>query len=131
MTLVDTSFVIDLLRGNEAVTDRLGELIVSGGPIKMSSITLAELERGLVFTSASDETQVRMRNNLESIETIPVIDAIAIRAGGIRGKLDLLGRTLPTEDCIIAATAMWQGSSLLTADRGFERIHDLDVEFYR
>jgi predicted nucleic acid-binding protein len=131
MTLADTSFVIDLLRGHNAAADRLGELLVGGYPLYVSTVTLLEIERGLIHHSVDDGKHRRAIEDLSFFNTIPVDSQIARIAGRIQGRLTKEGQSLPTEDCIIAATSQRMAETLLTSDRHFERIPDLVLEFHR
>ena len=131
MTLADTSFVVDLLRGRSQAVDRLGELLVGGLPLYVSTITLMEIERGLIHHKLGDDQHRKTVEGLSYFDSVPVNDQIARLAGRIQAKLAKEGQSLPTEDCLIAATSQQMVETLLTADRHFERIPDLVLEFHR
>ena len=109
----DTNFAIYHLAGNTCVRPYAhAELAIS---------VVTEME--LLSKPAMSDTDVGAAELfIETCQVIELNAAIKATAIGLRREY----RTkLP--DAIVAATALWLGVPLLTADKGFSRISGLDV----
>jgi len=107
--LLDTTFVIDVLRGVPAALERLDRLHDEGDEPLVTSITTTELWSGRVAgREAAIEGAVRY---LEYIHAGP---STARRAGEWRAAARQAGKTLDTTDALIAATAFDVGAAVLT-----------------
>lgn len=116
--LVDTNVVSELARPspNAGVVEWSGHVT----RIALSAITVEELYFGLSW-----RPNVRVSTWLAAFieahcEVLPVDDAIAARAGHLRGDLRAQGETRTQADMLIAATATLHGLTLVTRnDRDF------------
>jgi predicted nucleic acid-binding protein len=121
MITLDTNAVIYHTSGDTSVRDRIIRAIEHGGPMYVSAITVAELFR---FPDLSVAEESATTLFLSGCSIINVDSAIAQHAGVI-GRL----YGLKLADSIIAATALFTGTTLLTRNtRDFKRIADLVVE---
>lgn len=127
----DTSFIIDVLNGDEGALARLDAIEAERRPEKVSAITVLELYEGIVQTDRPGDEQEAVLGVLDS-KTILTADAgIMRRAGRLSGELIANGEQIDREDCIIAATALSEGEAVVTRNEGhFERIPQLDVVSY-
>jgi len=127
----DTSFIIDVLNGDEGALARLDAIEAERRPEKVSAITVLELYEGIVQTDRPEDEQEAVLGVLDS-KTILAADAgIMRRAGRLSGELIANGEQIDREDCIIAATALSEGEAVVTRNEGhFERIPRLDVVSY-
>jgi predicted nucleic acid-binding protein len=127
----DTSFIIDLLRGDADARAFLDILEKENRPEKLASITVLELYEGL---ARSNPSEARRRKVLDVLETKHVIDADAAvmqRAGQLSGALITDGQWTDREDCVVAATALLHDEPVVTGNADhFERIDGLDVRTY-
>jgi tRNA(fMet)-specific endonuclease VapC len=120
MILVDTSFIIDILKNN-ATSLALLQKYDSSDSLAVSSLTVFEL-----FQYAGDVSN-------EIIETLVVLDAtktICKKAGGLRRELQKKGKEISPADSIIAATALEHDILLITSDSHFKRIPNLNILHY-
>jgi predicted nucleic acid-binding protein len=107
--LLDTTFLIDVLRGVPAALERLDRLHQEGDEPLVTAITTAELWAGRVAgTEAAIEGVVRY---LEYLHAGP---STARRAGEWRADARQAGKMLATPDALIAATAFDVGAAILT-----------------
>lgn len=130
--LLDTSLLVDAMRGREdavLLVDRLDE---SREPTVIPTPALYEIEAGLRFRGSRSEAKAVHR----TAERFPLIDfdeAAAVDAAEIRAELLRLGKPKNHVDVMIAGIAMAGGHRLVTRDRDFETISDavgLEVEAY-
>jgi len=110
--LLDTTVLIDLLRGRAPRRQFIQELLVKGHTFAISALNMAEIYAGM--RPAEEE---RTDSFLSSFECFPVTPAIARHGGLLRSEWARKGITLHLADTIIAATAIQQGLVLLTDNR--------------
>lgn len=127
----DTSFVIDLLRGAKSAIDTLEWLEANRVPEKLSSVTVMELQEGIIRSGHPDEKKQRIQSVLTSKHIIAADQEVIMKAGTISGQLYQDGTPIDREDCMIGATAILEDEPVLTNNVDhFRRIPDLDVETY-
>jgi predicted nucleic acid-binding protein len=123
--LVDTTVVIDLLRGRDAVTARLRALRGAGDSGYVCAITVEETVRGL---------HPREREAAERLFSGLRIALLGERegwqAGEWRRQYAARGRTLAQADCLIAAAALGIGGRLATANKKDFPMPELTVEHW-
>lgn len=129
MVLLDTSILVDLLRGRGDAAARLAALERRREPIKIPAVALFELHRGVAASRAPAAERERIHAVLASNIVVPFDEEAARLAGDVAGALLAQGRTIDPEDAMIAGTALAAGESLLTRNRRhYERIDGLRLE---
>ncbi len=118
-TLLDTSALIVLLRrrpprGTEGVAAAAEDRIRAGRAL-LASVTVAELLVG----ARDEEAESRVSALLEKLPVVAFDRDLATLAGRMGRDARRAGRVLPLPDLAIAATAVWIGVPLLTADSDF------------
>ncbi|MFC6723419.1 type II toxin-antitoxin system VapC family toxin [Halobium palmae] len=127
----DTSFIVDILRGDDEALVVLDVLERESRPQKVSAITALELYEGVARSDASEAKQEEIFRVLESKHVLDADHTVMRKAGLLSGRLIRGGRRIDREDCVIAATALLEDEPVLTRNRKhFERIDGLDVEGY-
>ena len=127
----DTSFIIDLLNGDEGALARLDAIEDERRPEKISSITVLELHEGVAQTDRPEDEQKAVLSVLDSKTILAADGNIMRQAGQISGELITNDERIDREDCIIAATALKGGEAVVTRNEDhFERIPHLDVVSY-
>lgn len=107
--LLDTNFVIGLLKGNEAVQSVLPDYPISLQDCSCSFITRIEL---LGFPAITDAETKSIEKLLSAMNYVPMSQAIEDATIQIRRE-----HSLKTPDAIIAATAIVNDLELLTLDQ--------------
>lgn len=131
MTLADTSFLIDLMRGVPGAVRRRAELEEAEGPVGVPSIVVYELERGAEASRTPAAERARMRLVLEARPVLPLDEAAARAAGVVEGALVRQGLTIDPEDALIAGTALSRAQGLVTRNvRHFGRVPGLRIQTY-
>jgi predicted nucleic acid-binding protein len=121
--LLDTTVLIDVLRGRADRRALLVELAVSGHTLVTSAINLGEVYAGM---RQEEETQTELF--LSTLECYAVTPEIARRAGRLKSEWARKGKTLTLADMIVAATALEHGLTLMTDNRKDFPLSEL--EFY-
>lgn len=106
--LLDTNFVIGLLRGASSYWEYLDRLVEEAVPAT-SAVTRSE-----IFAGCHPHEERATTNLLDRLETIPVHTSIADLAGRYVYRFRKKGLTLHMEDALIGATAVIEGLVLVT-----------------
>ena len=125
--LVDTDWVIDHLRGVEAITTRLDELSSEG--LGLSVVSLAELYEGVYYSRDPAESESILEQFLvPQLMILGIDDEICRIFGRERGRLRQEGQSIGDMDLFIAATCSRHDLTLLTNNRRhFERVEGLTI----
>jgi len=128
--ILDSTFLIDVLRGDADVSDLIEEIDASGTPF-VSAVTVMELHEGIHLVDATKAERERVRELLTGINELPFDRACAMRAGEINAGLVSEGDPIDETDVMIAATALVNGRPVVTRNtEHFERVEGLDVVTY-
>lgn len=129
MIILDTSILIDLLKGEKKVTSYIQNLKETHFAI--SIITLAELELGFHFLSSKKQSETKKKLSKliqdKTIQVIPVDAKVTVWYGKIQSLLKSKGKILSQFDGLIAATALTYSYTLLTTDTDFLRVTQLNI----
>lgn len=124
MTLVDTDVLIWNFRGNPRAAK-----LLDGERFALSAVTYMELLQGL-----RDKTELQtLRRALRfwQAETVHINEEISARAMFLVEEY-ALSHNMQMADALIAASALYLGSPLLTAnDRHYRHITDLSIKLFR
>lgn len=118
MPVLDTCFLIDLLRGRPAAVSLLRDLEGRREPLKVPAIVLHELYRGVAASKFTSRERAVVEAALGGKPILPYGPEAARAGGTLEAKLHRGGRRLDPEDCMIAATALTEGDELVTRDGG-------------
>ena len=107
--LLDTTTIIDHLRGDEKVNFCLEEIGARGDIAGCCCINITE-----TYTGMKVKEKEKTDKFIESLYYFGVTKEIAKLAGKLKQKYGKKGKTLATSDVIIAATAIAYGLILIT-----------------
>ena len=128
--LLDTSFLIDLMNGDEDAVEKARELETELVQQRISSMTLFELYYGIARATESENERQNVEDVLASKPIHPADTAVMRKAGRLAGKLQNEGEPVGDGDVIIAATAKVVDEAVLTRNvEDFERL-DVEIESY-
>ena len=112
--LADTNAVLYFLSGNDCMKPYVSS--------RFAFSVISEMEL-LSFPKITDDEETRIRGFLGASSSVPLTDSIKDRTIALRRAYNI---KLP--DAIIAASAIEQDLTLITADTGFEKIEELKFE---
>jgi tRNA(fMet)-specific endonuclease VapC len=131
MPLLDTCFVIDVLRGEPKAAALLDLLRQGSAPLGTSPHTHFELYAGIGRSKRPQEELQRVEAFLDSLAVFQFGPEAARQAGLLDAQLARDGETVSLIDLMIAATAMQAGQDLVTRNHNdFDRIPGLRVLRY-
>lgn len=130
--ILDTSYLIDLMAGDDDAHGKGRELVATGEPQLVPAVVAYELRRGAVKAGSDDERR-RVNNVLDMYTTVPLRTETAERAGLLHGEADLdaggnagLDQVYP----MIAAVAAAFDDAVLTDNADDFRSLGVPVETY-
>jgi predicted nucleic acid-binding protein len=110
--LLDTSVLIDVLRGRNQRREALAALVRAHESLVTTTLNVAELYVGMLpGEEASTEAL------LDGLQCFDLTGSIARLGGKLKNQWSQRGRTLSLADALIAATAIEERCALLTDDR--------------
>ena len=115
--LLDTSFLIDLINGEERVSETHEK---TRGEQAASTVSVYELSKFDGFDISSIEEKRVLSFSTDD----------ASRAGDVYRSLEEKGEPVGETDTMIAGVALSRGLKLVTRDRDFENIDGLDTLSY-
>ena len=123
--LLDTTVLIDLLRGRKGALDRLSGLRRSGDRPHTCAVIVEEVTRGL--HAAEQDAAERLFGGLR---IVPLRAAEGRAAGEWRRTYAVRGVTLAQADCLVAAAASTIGGRLATGNPKHFPMDGLTVEHW-
>ena len=126
--MLDTNICIYIIKQKpENVIERFRQAQVS--EIGVSSITLSELEYGVMKSAKSEQNKLALVQFIAPIEISAYDDVAAQHYGVIRANLERQGTPIGSLDMLIAAHALSQNSVLITNNESeFKRVSNLKIE---
>jgi len=106
--ILDTNFVIGLLRGVSSYWDYLERLVEEAVP------TISVVTRSEIFAGCHPHEERATTNLLDRFETVSIYVSISDLAGKYIYQFRKRGLTLHLEDSLIGATAVVEGLTLVT-----------------
>ncbi len=110
--LLDTSVLIDVLRGRPDRKAELANLVRAGHRLMTTAVNVAEIYAGMRVAEAP-----RTEEFLSGLECLELKLTDARLAGRMKHKWSEKGRTLTLADTMIAAIALENGCHLFTDNR--------------
>jgi hypothetical protein len=123
--LLDTTALIDVLRGSPGVRARLDELERRREALLACAVNVEELVRGL--RPEEEDAAARL---LQGLRIAPLGRLEGIRAGSWRREHAQRGVTLSQSDCLVAAAAVSAGARLATGNSRHFPFPELVVEHW-
>ena len=124
--MLDTNTVSYLLRGDIVVAKKVRNIPMDA--VCISVITEAELLYGLAKRSSGRRLRELVKRLLDRVDVLPWNREVAARYGDLRAHLERKGMTLGPLDMQIAAHALAEAAVLVTNDRAFLQVSELEIE---
>ena len=129
--ILDTDFIINLLRNDIGAKNKLQQLIADSRPLIIAAPTLFELYGGIERSSKPEQEKKKVITVLQTMTIFSLDEQSSIKAGEIDGSLLNKGITIDPVDSMIAGIALRNGETILTRNlKHFSKIPTLKVETY-
>ena len=131
MVCLETSFIIDVIRGEEQVSEIEKQLDKGSEAITVAAPTVMELVKGAELSNKPKSEKEKVHNFLSSLIILNLDKESAMLAGEIEAELRKKGEIIQIEDIMIGAIAKHNSETLITRNKKhFERITNLEIETY-
>jgi|SRR3989344_2395473 len=130
--ILDSSFIIDVLRGINSDAKRKAEELDKKFQIKaITSVTIMELWSGAMLSTDQEKEKKKIDELLDSLLVYNFTEREAKKAAEIESGLIKSGEKIEIEGITIAATALIRNEKILTKNiKHFEKIKGLSIESY-
>ncbi len=129
--ILETSFLIDMMRGRPEAAALVEAIDRSGEAIALPAPGLFELWIGAGRSRRSRGEMERIGSLVAAFDVLPLTDVDAKEAGLLQAKLSLAGLTMGTVDVLVAGMAKARGETLVTGDRDFSAVQrDVRIRSY-
>lgn len=130
MIVLDTSFIVDILRGRERALQMLTRLEEGGELVCTTSINVLELYRGVFLSKRMEENSKALIALLDNLLVLDLNEDAYEIFGAISALLRSTGGPVGDLDETIAAIALAYGASIVSRDLHFQRIPGLKIVEY-
>ncbi|MBI5553290.1 MAG: PIN domain-containing protein [Candidatus Diapherotrites archaeon] len=133
MVILDSTILIDLLRGKDPAKRKLAELESQGALFYTTQVNVFELVQGIFLNSSRIEEELAALNMLlQRVSLLDVTFIAAYTAGQVSGVLGKKGISVQMGDLLIAGTALANHVPVIVTRNGkdFARIPGIKVETY-
>ncbi len=117
MYCLDTNILIDLIRGDKVISEKINSLNEN---IFINPIIECELFKGVYLSSKKDEQIDVVKELIESFEILEFNNEVCEEFGKEYARLSKFGKLIPEFDLIIACFAKVNNLVLVTRDNHFE-----------
>lgn len=128
MKVLDSTFLIDLLRGKETTL----KVLSSKEPLLTTQINLYEVIRGLFFEDVPNQKFLDTISMFENIRVLPLDDNSLVKSAEISAELMKKGQHISDCDCLTAGIALSKGVNEIVTNNSkhFSRIKGVKVITY-
>lgn len=131
MVVLDTDFLIDLMRGDDGAVAFLEQMAKGYEPVAVSAITVMQLHHGIARARLPDREARQVEHALKGATVHALNREIAALAGRLDGELSACGSPIGPADVIVGATALYYNEAVVTRNaRHFSKIKGLRIIQY-
>ncbi len=130
MVVLDTSFLVDILRNAPRAVELLVEIEGKEPAFLVAAPTIMELWEGALDSKVQEKEKARVDALLASVNVLHLDVRAAKRAAELDFELSAKGTPLELSDIMIAAIAMANGETVVTKDSDYARVPGLKVLKY-
>ena len=128
--LLDTTFILDLLRNNPEAVQKASSLKNSTEPLLTTTVTVFEIWQGSCDLKDSRKKQ-KIETLLSAIGLLPLDVEAAKKAGIIHNECYKNGTPIDPEESMIAGIAKTHNQSILTRNvKHFSKVDGLKIDTY-
>jgi tRNA(fMet)-specific endonuclease VapC len=128
MKVLDTTFLIDFMRGSEKTL----KIAKSKEILLTTQINMYEVIRGLFLQNISSSKIMEVLEFFENIRVLPLDDAAIIKSAEISAELIKKGKIISDCDCMTAGISQSKGINTIVTNniKHFQRIKGIKTEKY-
>lgn len=129
--ILDTTFLVDLIRKNQEIEKIIGRLDKEQDELFITTISVMELWFGAMQSHNKSKAIDGVKNLIENFNIYQFDLESAKRAGELNLYLKKIGKPIELEDVMIASIAKTNKEKILTRNiKHFQLIPNLEIESY-
>lgn len=128
MKVLDTTFLIDLIRGKKETA----EIMDLKEPLLTTQINMYEVIRGMFIRNISQEKYLQINEFFDQMKLLSLDDNSIIKSAEISSELLKKGEFIGDADCLTAGIALSNGVTTVVTRNvdHFKRIKGIKIETY-
>ncbi|HIH93152.1 TPA: type II toxin-antitoxin system VapC family toxin [Methanosarcina acetivorans] len=130
MPVLDTSFIVALLRGEPEAHQKLAEMEAEEVPLSTTEINVLELYRGAYLFRKKYQNLEEIKKLLECFQVLELEEPVYEIFASLSARLLSEGKPIGAFDELIAAITLLQEEQIVTRDEHFKRVPGLEVITY-
>lgn len=130
MPVVDTSFLVDLMRRKSPAIDLYTSYEVQGITLSTTIISTLELYKGAHLSVQTEINLKKVKAILSLFDVLPLNESICEVFGAFSALLQKKGKPIGNFDEVIASIALCHDGILITHDNHFSHLPALEVINY-
>tara|TARA_Y100000294_G_C8422090_1_gene283245 strand:- start:158 stop:553 length:396 start_codon:yes stop_codon:yes gene_type:complete len=131
MYCLDTSIIVEFLRGNQKVINKIKGIIQKGKKIAITTLTLCELYRGVYLCSKSELEEVKLDSFISTVDILSLDIASSKLYGKYYYLLTKTGVKTQEIDLLIGCISIAVNSILVTDNiKHFQKIPNIKLEVW-
>jgi len=115
--ILDTDFLIKILRNDKTAKDHLEKLLSEPNEISITHVTLWELYQGVYKSSKIEHNLKETEELIEFLDVLPFNQSVARKFGFLLNDLNKKGTPIGVMDTLIASVALVYNLPLVTKNR--------------
>lgn len=130
MPVLDTSFIVDLLRGKKEAFEKLAEMEAEEIILNTTEINVIELYRGAYFSMKTNQNLEKIKEILESFQVLELEEPVYEVFASLSASLLSRGKAIGAFDELIAAIILCHDGKIVTRDNHFKEVPGIEVITY-
>jgi tRNA(fMet)-specific endonuclease VapC len=127
MPAFDTSFIVDLLRGNEEALKKLAEMEAGDITLSTTEINVLELYKGAYLSMKTHKNLEEIMEILESFQVLELEESVYEFFASLSANLLSRGRPIGVFDELIAAIVLCHDGKIITRVTISKKCQDLKL----
>lgn len=125
--ILDTAVMVAFLKGKKETVQKIAELKDDNIRVGITIFTAYELLKGAYLSARQKENVLDVKQTILSLEIFDLSPKACEEAAKIYSELKNAGTLIGEIDIFIAAIARINGEAILTKDKHFEYVKDLEL----
>jgi predicted nucleic acid-binding protein len=130
MPVLDTSFVVDLLRGKKEALQKLAEMEAQEIPLSTTEINVLELYRGAYMSRETHQNLEEIKKLLECFQVLKLEESVYEVFASLSAGLLSRGKAVGAFDELIASIVLCYDEKIITRDNHFKEVPGIEVIMY-
>lgn len=130
MPVLDTSFIVDLLRRKKEALQKLNEMEAKELPLSTTEINALELYCGAYLSRKTHQNLEEIKALLECFQVLELEESVYEVFASLSANLLSKGKSIGAFDELIAAIILCYDEKIVTRDNHFKEVPELEVISY-